>query len=127
VNELETKVDSMSDQLHTQSRTISSLQTENKLLQDQLGYLKRLIEGLGLGALGQIDLPKLGAGSAFFGFFVLLIVSQQNSAPTGRPGRVLSSYDKLISSSSNPWLLFPLVGLLAMFMFCLMMIKRKAA
>jgi hypothetical protein len=94
VGDLEGQVKDLSQTLQYQNQTISSLQTENRVLKDQLSYLKSLVDTLGLGGMLQLDLPKAVPTVAMFSIFtVLLVIYQSPLLPpaTGTNGRKILS------------------------------------
>jgi hypothetical protein len=119
VGDLEGQVKDLSQTLQYQNQTISSLQTENRVLKDQLSYLKSLVDSLGLGGMLQLDLPKVVPTVAMFSIFTVLLVIYQSPLPsaTGRNGRHLLSnmtgeYEPTATTISDQTGLFSWVSLL---------------
>jgi len=99
IGELEGQVKDLGHTLHDQTQTITALQTENKVLKDQLSYLKSLVDTLGLGGMLQFDLPKVGTTMAVFSVLSVLLVLF--SSPLPAMGRTDGRFNRYLLQTNN--------------------------
>eukprot|EP00808_Paulinella_micropora_P008679 g68988.t1 len=64
----------LSEKVENQSKHISALEVENKVLKEQVNYFQKLLQQMGIPGLADLELPGPAAGAALFALFSFFLV-----------------------------------------------------